>query len=73
VAGLGQGKLETLMLSKPPFKRICVECNRNFSTDRPDARYCSSDCRRAHFESRRARADARQPASTPRTSRSRFS
>jgi hypothetical protein len=49
------------MDSKAPFKRICTECNRHFSTDRPEARYCSSDCRRAHFEARRGRSDGRQP------------
>jgi len=59
------------MLSKPPFKRICVECNRNFATDRPDARYCSSNCRRAHFESRRGRSGDREPTPMPRAIRSR--
>jgi hypothetical protein len=61
----------TLMLSKGPFKRICVECNRHFSTDRPDARYCSSGCRRAHFESRRGHADSRRSVPMPKAVRSR--
>jgi hypothetical protein len=59
------------MLSKAPFKRLCVECNRHFSTDRPDARYCSSKCRRAHFESRRDHAGDRQAIPRPRAIRSR--
>ncbi len=48
------------MDSKMPFKRICSECNRHFSTDRPETRFCSSDCRRAHFLARKSRTGGRQ-------------
>ncbi len=59
------------MPTKSSFKRICVECNRNFSTDRPDARYCSSACRRAHFQGRRGQPQPSQLGSMPKTNRSR--